>query len=158
MPIIQSKTNRTQAGPAAHLTEPLPTSAERPNVDVVIFDGQCRMCLAQMQKLAWWDGQRHLSYISLHDPLVAERYPDLSRERLLDEMVIVDRQGRRHGGAEAVRYLTRRLRRLWWAAPLLHVPGSLPLWKLLYRTIARNRYRWGKLDDCHDGTCDLHAR
>ena len=41
--------------------------------------------------------------------------------------------------APLVRYLTRRLRRLWWAAPVLYFPGSMLLWRPLYRWIARNR-------------------
>jgi len=129
---------------------------ERPGSDVVIYDGRCRICTAQIEKLPWWDCQQHLSYLSLHDPAVARRYPDLSHQRLMEEMVIVDRHGDRHFGAEALRYLTRRLRRLWWAAPLLHFPGSMPLWRMLYRWIARNRYRFGRRETCEDGTCDLH--
>ena len=134
----------------------LPSPAERPEADVVIYDGECRICTAQVRKLTWWDCQGKLAYLSLHDPLVASRYPDLTHERLMQEMVIVDRQGRRHGGAEAIRYLTRRLRRLWWAAPALNFPGTLPLWRFLYRQIASRRYRFGKVDDCHEGTCSLH--
>jgi predicted DCC family thiol-disulfide oxidoreductase YuxK len=121
--------------------KPLPTPAERPHADVVIFDGDCRICTAQVRKLPWWDCQRRLSYLSLHDPEVARRWPDLSHDRLMQEMVIIDRDGNRHWGAEAIRYLSRRLRRLWWAAPILHFPGSMLLWRPRYRWIARNRYR-----------------
>jgi predicted DCC family thiol-disulfide oxidoreductase YuxK len=116
------------------------------------------MCTAQVRKLLWWDCQGKLAYLSLHDPIVAEHYPDLSHERLMSEMVIVDRRGQRHGGAEAIRYLTRRLRRLWWAAPLLWFPGTLWLWKLLYRLVARNRYRFGRHEACEEGTCNLHRQ
>jgi predicted DCC family thiol-disulfide oxidoreductase YuxK len=144
---------------ATRPTDPLPSPDDRPEADVVIYDGHCKMCTAQVRKLAWWDCQGKLSYLSLHDPRVAERYPDLKHERLMQEMVIVDRRGRRHGGAAAVRYLTSRLRRLWWAAPLLYFPGSLPLWKFLYRQIAKRRYRFGKLaGECDEGTCSLHGR
>lgn len=139
-------------------TDPLPTPEERPDADVVIYDGKCRICTAQVRKLPWWDCQGHLAYLSLHDPAVAERYPDLTHERLMQEIVIVDQQGHRHGGAAAIRYLTRRLRRLWWAAPLLHFPGSLPLWNFLYRQIAKRRYLFGKLQECDNGTCQLHRR
>ena len=137
---------------------PLPTPQQRPDADVVIYDGHCRICTAQVRKLTWWDCQGHLVYLSLHDPAVAERYPDLSPERLMQEMAIVDRRGRRHFGAEAIRYLCLRLRRLWWAVPLAYFPGSLPLWRFLYRQIAKHRYRFGKTADCDDGTCRLHGR
>ena len=79
--------------------EPLPTPAERPDSDVVIYDGQCRICTAQVRKLPWWDCQQKLSYLSLHDPEVARRWPDLSHDRMMQEMVIVDTSGRRHWGA-----------------------------------------------------------
>jgi len=136
----------------------LPTPDERPESDVVIYDGDCRICTRQVGRLVWWDCQKRLSYLSLHAPAVVERYPDLSHDRLMQEMFIVDHRGRRHGGAEAVRYLTLRLRRLWWLAPLLYFPGSLPVWRFLYRQIARNRYRWGKTVHCDGGTCHLHGR
>jgi predicted DCC family thiol-disulfide oxidoreductase YuxK len=137
-------------------TAALPTPAERPESDVVIYDGQCRVCTAQIRKLTWWDCQGRLSYLSLHDPEVTRRWPDLSHDRMMQEMVIVDRYGNRHWGPEAIRYLTRRLRRLWWASPFLYFPGSMFLWRPLYRWIARNRYRLSGGPACEDGTCALH--
>lgn len=134
----------------------LPTPEQRPDADVVIYDGHCRICTAQVRKLAWWDCQGKLSYLSLHDPAVQERFPDLTHDMLMEQMYVVDRHGNRHGGAASIRYLSRRLRRLWWLAPLLHIPGSLPLWNWLYRQIANRRYKFGKLDDCGDGTCQIH--
>jgi predicted DCC family thiol-disulfide oxidoreductase YuxK len=134
----------------------LPSPDERPGTDVVIFDGECGICTGQVQKLPWWDCQDRLSYLSLHDARVRERYPDLTHEQLMREMVIVDTSGRRHAGAHAIRYLTRRLRRLWWLAPLAYFPGSMLLWKPLYRWVARNRYRLSGKRSCEKGTCELH--
>jgi predicted DCC family thiol-disulfide oxidoreductase YuxK len=139
-------------------TAPLPTPAERPGADVVIYDGRCRICTAQIRRLPWWDCQRKLSYLSLHDPEVARRWPDLSFDRMMQEMVIVDRYGNRHWGPEAIRYLSRRLRRLWWASPFLYFPGSMFLWRPLYRFVARNRYRLSGGPACDEGTCELHRR
>ena len=134
---------------------PLPSPADRPDADVVIYDGHCGICTAQVSKLPWWDCQKRLSYLSLHDPEIHRRWPDLSHDRLMQEMTIVDRHGRRHWGPEAIRYLTTRLRRLWWAAPMAYFPGSMFLWRPLYRWVARNRYRFsGKT--CDDGACQLH--
>ncbi len=136
----------------------LPSPLNQPQADVVIYDGQCAMCRAQVQRLARWDTGRRLAFLSLHDPLVARRYPDLSHDRLMREMVVVDRQGDRRGGADAIRYLSRRLPCLWPLAPLLHVPGSLPIWRLLYRTVARYRYLLGGKRVCEDASCTVHAR
>jgi predicted DCC family thiol-disulfide oxidoreductase YuxK len=135
----------------------LPTPAERPDADVVIYDGDCGICTNQVSKLPFWDRQKKLAYLSLHDPEVQRRYPDASHERLMQEMLIVDRHGGRHWGPEAIRYLTRRLWTMWWAAPFAYFPGSMYLWRPLYRWIARNRYRLsGK--ECATDACQLHAR
>ncbi len=136
----------------------LPTPADRPEADIVIYDGHCRICTTQVRRLARWDTRGRLAYLSLHDPQVAERFPDLSVDSLMREMYLVDRQGRRHPGAAALRQLSRRLPRLWWLAPLLHLPGTLPLWQWLYRQVANRRYQWGMTGDCPDGACQLHLR
>ncbi len=136
----------------------LPTPEERPEADVVIYDGNCRICTAQIHKLAWWDCQGKLAYLSLHNHSVQERYPDLTHEMLMEQMYVVDRDGGRHAGAAAIRYLSHRLRRLWWLAPLLHIPGSLPLWQWMYRQVAQRRYKFGKIDHCDDGACQVHFR
>jgi predicted DCC family thiol-disulfide oxidoreductase YuxK len=145
------------AAPEKTVANALPTPAERPEADVVIFDGNCRICTAQIRKLAWWDCQGKLAYLSLHDPEVARRYPDLTHDMLMAQMYVVDRQGRRYGGAAAIRYLSRRLRRLWWLAPVLHFPGSLPLWQWLYQQVAKRRYRFGTVQECDGDACRLHS-
>jgi len=134
----------------------LPTPLERPAADVVIYDGHCRICTAQIKRLARWDGGRRLAFLSLHDPQVAARYSDLSFDQLMRNMVVVDRLGRRHIGAAAIRYLSRRLPRLWPLAPLLHIPGSLPFWQWCYRQVADRRYRLGGQEACGDDACRLH--
>jgi len=147
-----TKHPETQTPPA------LPSPAERPEADVVIYDGHCSMCTRQVHRLTWWDCQGKLAYLSLHDPEVARKYPDLSHDALMEEMYIVTQQGKRYHGAGAVRYLTRRLRRLWWLAPLLHIPFSLPVWQWLYRFVARHRYWFGRLEPCEDGSCAIHRK
>lgn len=94
-----------------------------------------------------------LRFTSLHDESVARDFPELSREALLAEMFVVDRRGIARCGATAWRYLSRRLVLLWPLAPLLHLPGSLPVWNWLYRLVARNRYRLA--GSCAEGTCRI---
>lgn len=136
----------------------LPSPQDFPEADVVIFDGQCRFCRRQVSRLHYWDGRQRLAFISLHDSFVAEQYPDLSHDQLMEQMYLVDQSGHRHGGAEAFRYLTRRLPILWILAPLLHLPFSLPLWRWGYKQVAKRRYRWGKVDDCASGSCEVHFK
>jgi predicted DCC family thiol-disulfide oxidoreductase YuxK len=141
------------------MSRTLPSIHDRPDADVVIYDGHCQFCRRQVERLDWLDGGGRLAFLSLHDPLVAGKYPDLTHERLMEEMVVVDRHGRRHGGASAIRYLSRRLPRMWLLAPFLHIPGLMPLWKWLYRQVAARRYRWnspGEAAECSDGACRVH--
>ncbi len=144
---------------ANHSTTPaldLPSPTEYPEADVVLYDGQCKFCRAGVTRVQQLDGKNRLAFLSLHDPEVAQRWPDLTHEMLMREMYIIDRAGNRYPGAAAVRYLSRRLPLLWFASPFLHIPFSLPLWQVAYRWVAGMRYRWGKIDDCEDGACKVH--
>jgi predicted DCC family thiol-disulfide oxidoreductase YuxK len=136
----------------------LPTIDDRPHADVLIFDGQCRFCRAQIRWISRCDINGRLAYISLHDPEVPRRWPDLTHAQLMEQMYVIDLKNIRHGGAEAFRYLTRILPPLWPLAPLLRIPASMPFWQYLYRTVAKFRYRLGRIEACDDGTCRLHAR
>jgi predicted DCC family thiol-disulfide oxidoreductase YuxK len=140
----------------------LPDPDQHPSADVVIYDGECQFCQAQVRRLAQFDAwgwvvgkSNRLSFISLHDPRVHQRFPDLSHEMLMEQMYVVDGRNRRHGGADAIRYLSRRLPALWLAAPILHIPGSALLWRWMYRQVARQRYRWNK-DLCEKEACAIH--
>lgn len=134
----------------------LPDIDQLPESDIVIYDGDCKFCQAQVGKLNWFAGGR-LTFVSLHDERVAARFPELSREQLMEQMFVVAPDGSRYGGAAALRYLSRRLPRLWFASPLLHIPFSLPLWQGLYGLIARYRYRFaGKSGQCDGDACRIH--
>ncbi len=130
---------------------------QRPESDVVIFDGKCRFCQQQVLRLHWFDSGDRLSFLSLHDPRMTQRYPDLTHEQLMKQMYVIAGDGRRYAGAEAVRYLSRRLPRLWWLAPLIHIPFSLPLWQWAYQRVAARRYRLSPPaeGDCTDA-CEVH--
>ncbi len=136
----------------------LPHPADNPRADVVIFDGHCRFCQGQVARLCRIDGKRRLAFISLHDPSIRVDYPDLSHDQLMQEMYIIDSSGNRHAGASAIRYLSRRLPRLWWLAPFVHLPGSLPVWRWLYRQVANRRYRLGGAPACDNDSCAVHLR
>ena len=139
-------------------TNHLPSPGERPDADVLIFDGDCRFCTSQVRNIAWFDRGGRVAFLSLHDPEAARRYPDLSKDELMEQMYVVDGAGKRRGGAAAFRYLTRRLPLLWPLAPLMHIPFSLPLWNWCYRQVARRRYLFGKTRRCDDEACAIHFR
>jgi predicted DCC family thiol-disulfide oxidoreductase YuxK len=125
----------------------------KPPRDTVLYDGRCRFCRSQTAILRRLDLGRVLEFTSLHEPSVGSDFPELAHDDLLVQMVVVDTAGRARGGADAVRYLSRRLPLLWPLAVPLHIPGTLPLWAALYRFVARNRMRIA--GSCDDGTCKL---
>jgi predicted DCC family thiol-disulfide oxidoreductase YuxK len=138
----------------------LPSPAENPGAEVVVYDGHCRFCTAQVQRLARWDSLHRLAFLSLHDPQVSKLLPDVTYDQLMHEMYLVDRSGNRHRGAAAFRYLTTRLPRLYPLAPLLHIPFSLPLWRWAYQQIAKRRYSiMGKTAEaCSSDSCRVHLK
>jgi len=128
-------------------------TATKPVRDTVLYDGACRFCRGQIALLRRLDPTGRLAFMSLHDPRVAHDFPEIPAEELLAQMYVVDRAGMARGGAEAVRYLSRRLPLLWPLALPLHIPGTMPAWSSLYRFIARHRYRIA--GRCDEGTCRI---
>ena len=139
----------------------LPTIDDYPNADIVIYDGKCRFCTNGVRRLQRLDGRNRLAFLSLHDPQVPRTFPELTHEQMMEQMFVIPRadSSKRYGGAAAIRYLSRRLPKLWITAPILHIPFSLPLWQWLYTQVAKRRYRIAnKNNPCDDGTCELHIR
>ena len=166
-PGTAGKATETRSAEVSTPLEPthgLPSPRDFPHADVVIYDGHCVFCTAQVKNLSRWDGKQRLAFISLHDPFVGHHFPDLSHDALMEQLYLTPASEHgysnlRLGGAAAIRYLTRRLPKLWVLAPLLHVPFSLPVWQWGYRLVAKRRYkiagRQGLQCD-EDGTCELH--
>ena len=130
----------------------LPAPKEGEIASSVIFDGNCRFCIGQMRMIQLFDIFRQLRFVSLHDEQARHLAPLFTHEQLMEQMVIVSSDGRTHGGANAVRYLSRHLPLLWMLVPVLHLPGSMPLWDWAYRKIAERRYRLAGTV-CEDGSC-----
>ena len=137
----------------------LPKPEHVPEADIVIYDGKCVFCLRQVRNLKKFDGGRKLAFMSLHDPEVSKRYPDLTYDQMMEQMYVVNQSGEKFGGAAAVRYLSRKLPRLWWAAILTHIPFTLPIQQWFYNQVAKRRYKIANKNgtpDCDDGACAVH--
>jgi predicted DCC family thiol-disulfide oxidoreductase YuxK len=132
-------------------------SSSNCSVDTVIFDGECQFCSSSIEILRKLNFRDRLRFVSLHDASIANDFPDLTFEQMMKEMWVASDDGRRFGGADALRYLSRRLPSLYPLAPFFHLPGTMPFWRFLYKFVAKNRYRIaGK--KCSEGTCRLHGR
>jgi predicted DCC family thiol-disulfide oxidoreductase YuxK len=139
------------------MSQPSPVSTERA---VVLYDGHCAFCRKSVELLHRLDWLKRLRFADARDPAqvpsVRAWSPDhaltgLDPARLLEEMHVLTADGRRvYHGFAALRWLAWRLPLLWPVAPLLYLPGVLPLGQRLYLWVARNRFR---LVPCHGGVC-----
>jgi len=128
---------------------------------VVLYDGHCRFCAAQAQRLLRWAGRNALDLVSFQDPGALDRFPEITHAACMAAMHLITPDGRVFRGFEAaVRALATRpvLGQIAW---LYYVPGIRQLCDWIYRRIAANRYRlMGKAiaaGECAEGTCRLHV-
>ena len=121
---------------------------------VVVYDGACRFCIEQAQRLERLAGER-VRLASFREPCVFEEHPQLTRAACERALQLVEPDGTVRSGADAVVHvlgLRAGLTPLRW---LYRVPGLRQLFDLGYRLVARNRFRL-RGEVCPDDACRLH--
>ncbi len=123
------------------------------NGGTLLYDGTCRFCVAQAQRLKGLSGA-DVEATSAYADGVRDRFPMLpppGPDGKIGELKFVDARGHLSGGAEAIsRVLMTGRPPLCWAARLYFVPGIRQIADATYRAIARRRYRLsGRCDDCN---------
>jgi predicted DCC family thiol-disulfide oxidoreductase YuxK len=119
------------------------------DLPVLVYDGHCRFCRKQAERVARWAGGR-LRLESFHDPGVLERY-HLRREACEQAMQLVLPGGTVYAGAEAGAQALRLDPSLAWLGALYYLPMIRQAADAGYGWIARNRNRFG--GRCTDGSC-----
>ncbi len=119
----------------------------------VLYDGSCAFCtglLAHARSTLEASGFRPEP---LQSPAVRASL-NMPEEVLLAEMRVLTTDGRLMGGADALVYLSRKLRvrlRPWWVWLLVvasRIPLAMPVLRLAYARIAERRY-------CRQGYCPV---
>lgn len=106
----------------------------------ILYDGDCGICKQIAGKLSTTFNKRGFELAPLQEDWVAEKI-DVGEEDLLKDMRLLFTDGTLHSGANAYRYL---MRRIWWAYPiylLSIIPGLSHLFDWSYRKFADNRHR-----------------
>lgn len=115
---------------------------------VMLFDGVCNLCAWSVQFVLKRDRRGEFRFASLQSEVAAQLLDGCHFQGSdLDSVILIDSAGCWARSAAALR-IARRLRFPW---PLLYafVIVPRPLRDLLYRFIARNRYRWfGRKEQC----------
>ena len=124
---------------------------------VALYDGHCRICIAQAGKLAR-AALGKLDIRSFQEPGALSAFPGLTHEACMRELKLVDVDGRIFGGAEAVaRTLIVSRPVLGLFARAYHIPGLRWVSDRLYALVARYRYQlFGRSQACADDACSVH--
>ena len=126
-----------------------------------LYDGNCVICQSTCETLRGLDWLRRIEFVDLHAGGAAvERYAQLSHERLMSEIHVLDAEGRLYAGFAGMRRMLREVPLGFPLWLLLQLPGMDAVGQRVYRFIARRRYRINKLlgvdlPDCADGSCQL---
>lgn len=119
----------------------------------VLYDGHCAFCRMSIGLVRRLDWLGKLDPIDVRDAEQAILHePPVAGAPLLEQMHVLTRGGKLHGGYSAVRWIAWRLPLLWPVAPFLYLPGVTQLGDRLYRWVARNRFR---IVPCQHGVCQI---
>lgn len=123
---------------------------------VVLYDGHCRFCSAQMRNLLRLARPGAIEGVDFQAEGVLERFEGLSFEECMEAMHLVQPNGRVFRGMEAAvrAVLTRPI--LGAVAWLYYLPGIRQALDALYRWIAKRRYAIAGRQACDDDACAVH--
>lgn len=124
---------------------------------IIFFDGVCAMCNAFVDLILRIDRERIFRFAPIQGETARRLLPPLSEDPREWSMIYLDEKGR-HDQSDAALEVYRRLGGAWgWLGLFL----LLPRWirNPIYRTVARNRYRWfGRRDTCRLPTVEEISR
>lgn len=131
-----------------------------PERAVVLYDGHCRFCKAQMKNLTALARPAAFDGLSFQEPGVLDRFEGLTHEACMEEMKLVLPDGRVFGGMEAAARAVATRPILGLVAWLYYLPGLRWLLDWIYRRVAERRYRIAgrelAAEGCDGGTCAVH--
>ena len=123
---------------------------------VVLYDGRCRLCTAGADRIRGHDSEGALEVVSLHEPAVRARFPDIPLKDVLAEMHFVKPDGSIAKGHDAIREVLRVIPRYRWLSLFWMLPGFQFVADKAYKWVARNRYRWNRKVHCENDVCSMH--
>ena len=131
------------------------THCDVTNRPIVVYDGDCRFCRHQIDRIRRWDRSNQFEYLPKQTPGLEDQYPALASGDFNTGMRLIV-PGEEPAvvlfvGADAVYQIARRLPRWRWVAWVYRVPviHGLAVWA--YAWIAARRQTLGK--SCDDGAC-----
>jgi len=129
-------------------------SAKNANAAIVLYDGECPLCLKTTGILKRFDWLHLLHFHNCRDTAgIPANNAHLDPARMIAEMhVLSPDRTQALSGFRAVRWIAGRIPLMWPLFPLLFIPGIPRLGQKAYLWVARNRLQ---LLPCHDGICTI---
>lgn len=125
---------------------------------LVLYDGECPLCIFQSRVLGWLDWFNVLSLVPLSDPRAKEAAPQIGREDLSEAIHCIATNGRIYRGARCIRFVGMRLPVLVPVALFLWVPGVIFIAERVYMWVSRNRHLLGRIFGCKDACSIMPVR
>jgi predicted DCC family thiol-disulfide oxidoreductase YuxK len=125
---------------------------------VLFFDGVCNLCSGSVQWIIRHDSQAHIRFAALQSELATQLLAGSGVDPTELASLVFMAEGQVFTHSTGVLKMTALLDKPWsYARVLLVVPR--PIRDLVYRFVAKNRYRWfGQKDQCWIPTPALRAR
>jgi predicted DCC family thiol-disulfide oxidoreductase YuxK len=115
---------------------------------IIFYDGQCRVCNLAVGFVIRHDRMRKFHFSSLQSDAASEVLPGIQINKQYPESIVYFRHGKIYQHSTAVLRICRDLGR-GWQLLYLFIAIPAPARDLIYRLIARNRYKWfGKNSVC----------
>lgn len=123
---------------------------KKPSGELVLYDGECPLCLRMVHRMRPIWERRGFAFVTLQE----ERKRLLALlpegENPMEAMRVLGSDGRLRSGTDAHLYLWERVGWLWPLRLAAKLPGGRWLFDVLYRWVAANRYRISRwlVPDC----------
>ena len=114
---------------------------------IILFDGVCNLCNASVRFIVDRDPRGIFRYASLQSETGQRLLAEHGQADDLSTLILIE-DGKAYSQSSAALRIVRRLSGLWPAlSALLVVPR--PLRDLVYKGVAKRRYKWfGRTDEC----------
>lgn len=116
--------------------------AQPPSDRLLIYDGQCRLCVTAKETIEQRGEGLDVRFVPYQSEEAARYLGAEYQPGRPDVAFLVDHDGEVQRGLDAFIPLLPGLRGGRFLLTLLHLPLGRTLGKILYRIIARYRYRW----------------
>ncbi len=121
---------------------------------VVLYDGDCPMCVFQMRLLTWLDWFHVIELLPIAKARKDGLAPGIAREDLLEAIHCLTRDGRIYRGARCLRFVGLRMPLLAPLSLFLWLPGVIWVAEIVYGVISRNRHLLSRWFGCR-GACTI---